>query len=185
MPSPKRKDDLLNKEEYNSLRSEIMQLSDRQLSMVNFILSVSAGLIGYGISNGNGFILLIPLILLTFLLNQQVVTRRAIARISSYISAVIEKGNGWETQVNELQKMPAGKARLKDSESTQIQFAQLPIFVGFVCILLSLFYVERYFLLIPVALSFVWYIFSRSRLKQLRTSQLYQLWKSSKGTWLA
>jgi hypothetical protein len=160
--------------EYDSLRDEMLQLSNRQLNLVTFTLTASVTLIGFGIDNGDGFIALIPLILLAFLLNQQVITRRGILRISTYISYFLEpqaKRVGWETRVNHLRRKSAVTPIFRDFGSTQTAFALLPIFVGLVCIVVSFIYLISfggYFWLVPTILLVLWTGYSISILRRLK-----------------
>ncbi|MEZ4862106.1 MAG: hypothetical protein R3C14_12390 [Caldilineaceae bacterium] len=127
-------------QEFDSLRDELLQLTNRQLNLVTFTLTVSVILIGFAINNSDGVIVLAPLILLAFLLNQQVATRRGIQRISTYISCCLEAQSnymGWETRVNQLRKKSLGNPVFRDFGSTQPAFALLPIVTGIVCIIVS------------------------------------------------
>jgi len=171
--------------EYSSLRDEILQLSDRQFNLVTFALTVTIALIGYGISNNNGFIPLVPLLMLAFVLVQLVRVRRGMIRISSYISFFIEYGNdmGWETRANQLRQITAKEKALKRSGVTQMSLGILPIMVGFACIAISFAYLGWRLWPIPAAVAIVWLIFSIFIIAELGYAVSEELWTELTEAW--
>jgi len=86
--------------EYQTLRTEILDKSGRQFNMVSFALTVTVALIGYGLTNGNALIFLVPLLMLALILIHLVRNIYALLRITSYIRLFIEpeeKDLKWET----------------------------------------------------------------------------------------
>jgi hypothetical protein len=76
--------------EYQTLRTEILDKSGRQFNMVSFALTVTVALIGYGLTNANALIFLVPLLMLALILIHLVRNIYAILRITSYIRLFIE-----------------------------------------------------------------------------------------------
>jgi hypothetical protein len=174
------------KEEYSSLRDEILQFSDRQVNLVTFALTITAALLGYGITSGNGFVSLVPLLMLAFVLIQLVRVRRGMIRISSYLSYFIESRTndlGWETRVNQLRKLTAKERGLKHPGVSVISFGMLPIVVGFVCIGISFAYLGRRLWPAPAVVALIWLIFSVLTVRELNYVVSDQLWQDLVRNW--
>ena len=71
--------------EYQTLREEILNNAGRQFNMVSFALTVTAALIGYGLTSGNALVFLVPLLMLALTLIHLVRNIYSILRIASYI----------------------------------------------------------------------------------------------------
>lgn len=102
-------------QEYQSLRAEILAVSGWQLTLLTFSFSVSAALLGWGMTRGENrsLIVLTPLIVLYFAGSQLVSHAYSIMRLASYIRCVIEPTRGdlsWESSMyavrEELENKP-------------------------------------------------------------------------------
>jgi hypothetical protein len=174
------------KEEYSSLRDEILQFSDRQVNLVTFALTITTALLGYGITSGNGFVSLVPLLMLAFVLIQLVRVRRGMIRISSYLSYFIESRTndlGWETRLNQLRNLTAKERGSKHPGVSVISFGMLPIVVGFVCIGISFAYLGRRLWPAPAVVALVWLIFSGLMVRDLNYVVSDQLWQDLVRNW--
>lgn len=95
-------------EEYRSLRTEILEVSGRQLTILTVTFTATAALIGIGIQSQQPFVVLASLIALTFAGIEMVSHAYSIMRIASYIRSRIESEIpelNWETSMHDLRKL--------------------------------------------------------------------------------
>lgn len=98
-------------EEYKSLRTEILQLLEREVRLVIFSFTATAAILGFAFTQqrplreGAPLLFLIPLLVLTLVLLQLNDTARSLVRIAVYIRIFLELNDpalNWETKMNEL-----------------------------------------------------------------------------------
>ena len=167
--------------EYDSLRNEMGQLVNRQNNRITWVLTVTVALIGYGLREEvNGVVFLTPLILLSFLLQQQVIARLAMVRISTYISNYLESKRGWESRLAVLRRNPPKGVFW----GTERSFAFLPIVVGFLCGGMSAYYlIDSFWVVLSIACLVAWLVYSYFILQQLTHTAISDLREKLMNYW--
>jgi len=149
--------------EYQTLREEIRNDVDRQFNMVSFALTVTAALIGYGLTSGNALVFLVPLLMLALTLILLVRNIYSILRIASYIRLFIEleeKDLKWETYIRQF-RTTAERSRKYSIHVryTLPSYGLVLLVTGWICIVLSLFYAKDYQLVVPIVIAVLWLLF--------------------------
>ena len=148
--------------EYNTLRAEILQNANRQFSMVGFAFTVTAALIGYGLTSKNAFIFLVPLPVLALVLIHLIRNIYSIMRISSYIRTFIEreeKDLKWETYICRFRTEERSQKQPSQIRHTLPSFELVLFVAGWLCIILSLLYAQGYQYLAAIAVAILWLSF--------------------------
>ena len=123
-------------EEYKHLYSEISRNSQIFQNVFLSNISITAAMIGYGLSNKEGSIFLAPLIIIIpslFFLASQL---ESTIRIATYIQVFFEEGSdelNWETKLFQLKEKGFIPSRNKYLLST----SSLYIIISIVCLLLA------------------------------------------------
>lgn len=111
-------------DEYNSLRSEIIQHQNRRDQLMNLGLTASIALLGIGSQLQNPFIPLLTLLLVFLVRVQLTQIQFGIERIATYIRVAIESDNPalrWETISYEMRSLErSGRIGLKVSSAVAI-----------------------------------------------------------------
>jgi hypothetical protein len=148
--------------EYQTLRKEILDRSGRQFNMVSFALTVTVALIGYGLTNANALIFLVPLLMLALILILLVFNYYSVLRIASYIRLFIEleeEDLKWETYMRKF-RTEAGSRKYALHAGPTLPSYELVLFVtGWICIVLAFFYARGYQFLVPTVVAVLWLLF--------------------------
>jgi hypothetical protein len=148
--------------EYQTLRKEILDRSGRQFNMVSFALTVTVALIGYGLTNSNALIFLVPLLMLAMILIHLVRNIYAILRITSYIRLFIEpeeKNLKWETYMRQFRTEEKDRKYFIPIQHTLPSYELVLFVTGWICIVLAFFYAKGYQLLVPIVIAVLWLLF--------------------------
>lgn len=127
--------------EYNSLRTELLQVNERQLQTTTFALTVTVAIIGLGIRDQDyrSFIMLVPLIILFFAEIQMVSQAYSTMRIATYIHTFIERDNenlNWETHMR-IYRQKVKSSRLL-SRLSWPSYQLVLVSTGWICVILSI-----------------------------------------------
>lgn len=160
--------------ELESLRDEILQLSGRRLNATTFAITVTVGIIGFGLQSQShkSLIMLIPLIILFFAGIQMASLYHSTVRIATYIRKFIEPKNEnlhWETFMHAYRTHVAEYPKL--SRLSWPAYQIVLVGVGWICVILSfVFAVEEvsavstpgFYLsfIAPISGAILWLIFS-------------------------
>ena len=149
--------------EYQSLRNEILDNSNRQLNIVNLALGATVVLIGYGVDKSSSLTILAPLLLLALAQLQLVRSVYTILRIASYIRLFIESDDdnyNWETRIRHFrQRVPYQKHSIH-VRHTLPSYGMGLFLTGVSCIILSITYAKNLEYIIIVATFVLWVWFS-------------------------
>jgi len=135
--------------EYSTLRTELIALSGRQISILALTMTATGVIVGIGLdSNSNqSIVVLSPLMLLCFAGLQIISQAFATIRISSYISLFLEKETThmrWETAMYHYRDSNGIKAKRNLSAGLGWRSFQIIIpGVGFFCLALSFILIDK------------------------------------------
>jgi hypothetical protein len=177
--------------EYIQLRTEMLKTRDYQLQVIGVCLTVTVGLIGYGLTSHTAAVLLIPILPLTFAVSYYVNALVAVQRIATYIRCFLEDEHPdlrYETLSAELRaqvRASGGPTRLAwVAGHVELLF----IITGLTCLGLGAITGDRSIRLVAAGLSVVWAVVSIEvyrRVSQLlsgRTEkELLEHWQRVKG----
>jgi hypothetical protein len=125
--------------EYQTLRTELLEVSGRQLTVLAFAFSVTAALVGWGLSsnNNNSIVVLTSLIPLSFAGLQLVSHAYSIMRIATYIYYFIEPKSehlNWESYMREFRSRISQREYPLLARFSWPAYENLLIVVGWICI---------------------------------------------------
>lgn len=131
------------KEEYASLRSEIIGLVSIQNNYVIAMYTITVAIITFAIQQKNEWIFLLPYIIL-FSFQRIISTKRNIMlRIAAYISVFLDEDFGWEKNYNDIVDNTLGKhndkekfSKFKNVISGRISSLQLGLVCSIGCIII-------------------------------------------------
>lgn len=98
----------MNKEEYNTLREEMLQKIELHNKLIMFSITTSVAILAYAFSQKNPFLYLIPFCVIIPTSMRVIYYRSAIVKIAAYIIVFIEKNNNeikWETRNHKINEI--------------------------------------------------------------------------------
>jgi hypothetical protein len=179
----------LSSTEISSLRTELVRYSDQMLDLVKFAVTATSVLIGFGLSAEDptdGYIVLVPLLILASSFSLAMNRRQNIVRIATYLRAFAGEEFEYESRLWQLRQR-------RDLPWVSYQLTTLQVFIitGFICVILSFLLLidQGLLLLIPGVAGLMWIGFSITQWRMSRRILmgggldriLFSAWNQTRG----
>lgn len=148
--------------EYQTLRKEILDNAGRQFNMVSFALTVTAALIGYGLTSKNALVFLVPLLMIALTTIHLVRNIYSILRIASYIRSFIEPKEDnfkWETYMRQFRAEERKRKHPIHVRHTLPSYELVLVLTGWICVVLAFLHAESYQLIAVSIVAVLWLLF--------------------------